>query len=132
MAEITKATGLYLYVDETTGKFKNVAKDAELQFEFAYKQEGSTIDYIEGGCGCTKAWYDEEAKNIKATLSIAKSGTFQAGENGVNKYVTVMLNPGVPYLIGGPKKERIVNEEKPFFRLTLAGTVYVDAPSVDV
>lgn len=123
MAEIKKGEG---YVPYDIYRFSEVAKDAVIEFEFPYlKDDPDFIHYIDHGCGCTKAWFDFENKKIKGTLTIARAGNFNEGINPVNKTMTVMLDPSEPYFYGGPNKERLINEKKPWFRLTLTGTVKV-------
>lgn len=124
MGQLTKNSGLLSYVDTDTWKFGTVSKDAELSFEFDFKQDEKVIDYIDPGCGCTKAWFEDG--KIKGTLSIPRAGNFVEGEHHVGKSVTVMLFPEIPYHIGGPKKEKKINENKPYLRLNIAGTVLVE------
>lgn len=124
MSEITKKEELGKYVENHIFKFSNAGKDDIVVFEFDLLQHEDVIDYVEPGCGCTKAWV--ENGKIVGNLTISKVGGLNPkGETAINKVVTVMLDPGERFLIPGPKKEKTVNEKKRFFRLTLAGNCVI-------
>lgn len=124
MSEITKKEELSKYVENPVFKFENAGKDDIVVFEFDFLQNEDVIDYVEPGCGCTKAWV--ENNKIVGNLTISKVGGLNPkGTTSINKVVTVMLDPGQRYLIPGPKKEKMVNDKKRFLRLTLAGTAVV-------
>lgn len=125
MAEIIKKEELSKYVSNTVFKFENAGKDDIVVFEFDFLQSEDVIDYVEPGCGCTKAWV--ENGKIVGNLTISKVGGLNPkGTTSINKVVTIMLDPGQRYLIPGPKKEKTVNDKKRWFRLTLAGTAVVE------
>lgn len=121
--EINKNNGLSDFVDNDTFNFNEVSNTAQVEFEFPFKKDKDVIHYIDNGCGCTKAWFEDG--KIKGILSIDKAGQFQAGINPVNKIVTVMLDPQIQYITGGDKKEKIIDQNKRYFRLTLVGRVSV-------
>lgn len=125
MAEIIKKEELSKYVSNTVFKFENAGKDDIVVFEFDFLQSEDVIDYVEPGCGCTKAWV--ENGKIVGNLTISKVGGLNPkGTTSINKVVTIMLDPGQRYLIPGPKKEKTINDKKRWFRLTLAGTAVVE------
>jgi len=125
MAEIIKKEELSKYVSNSVFKFENAKKDDIVVFEFDFLQHEDVIDYVEPGCGCTKAWV--ENGKIVGNLTISKVGGLNPkGTTSINKVVTIMLDPGQRYLIPGPKKEKTVNDKKRWFRLTLAGTASVE------
>lgn len=121
MAEIIKKEELSKYVSNTVFKFENAGKDDIVVFEFDFLQSEDVIDYVEPGCGCTKAWV--ENGKIVGNLTISKVGGLNPkGTTSINKVVTIMLDPGQRYLIPGPKKEKTINDKKRWFRLSIAGT----------
>lgn len=119
--EIVKKEELIKYVSNTVFKFENAKKEDIIVFEFDFLQSEDVIDYVEPGCGCTKAWV--ENGKIVGNLTISKVGGLNPkGTTSINKVVTIMLDPGQRYLIPGPKKEKTVNDKKRWFRLSIAGT----------
>jgi hypothetical protein len=120
MAQLKVEDGLNNYVDTDTFLFKDAGKDDVIRFEFNFKGSPDEIHYIDPGCGCTKSWY--ENGKIVGTLDINKTGQIVKGKNAINKIVTVMLDPEVHYFTGGSRKERIINDNKRYLRLNLAGT----------
>lgn len=129
MSEIKK-DGVFEYVPFEIYRFKDVSLETEVQFEFPYLKDPDFIDYVDNGCGCTRAWFEDG--KIKGILSVSKAGVpvdengvFLKGVHPINKTISVMLDPSQKYLEGGAKKEKVINQNKPWFRLTLAGTVEV-------
>lgn len=121
MSEVIKKEELDRYIDGRVFKFENAGHKDVVSFEFPFKATEDVIDYIEPGCGCTKAWFEDG--KICGTLTIANVGGLNPeGSTAINKVVTVMLDPGERYLIAGEKKVKRVNEKKRFIKLTLAGT----------
>lgn len=119
--EIVKKEEISQYVENSVFKFSNAGPNDIVPFEFEFLKDTDVIDYIEPGCGCTKAWV--ENGKIVGNLTISKVGGLNPkGETSINKVVTVMLDPGERYLIPGARKEKTVNDKKRWFRLTLAGT----------
>lgn len=129
MSEIKKDE-IFQYVPFEIYRFNNVSQDAEVEFEFPYlKPDHNFVHYVDNGCGCTRAWFEDG--KVKGVLSVSKAGipldngVPAKGTHPINKTITVMLDPSEHYLVAGPKKEKVINQKKPWFRLTIAGTVVV-------
>lgn len=122
MAEIKKED-IGQYVPFNIWNFQAKSGKDVLRFEFPYLGDPEFIDYVEPGCGCTDAWYEDG--KIKGILEIERAGTYASGTNAINKTLTVMLDPTQRYLIPGEQKRKKVNQDKPWLRLSLAGTVII-------
>lgn len=125
MSEIVKKEEVSNFFAEPIFKFSNAKKEDILNFEFNFLKDTDLIDYIEPGCGCTKAWVEDG--KVKGTLTIANVGGLNPkGETAINKVVTVMLDPGERYFVPGPRKERKINDKKRWLKLSLVGTASVE------
>lgn len=123
MGQLRTEDGLFDYINAENFVFKDAANDAVIAFEFDFLKSGDEIDFLDKSCGnCTKVFY--ENGKIVGTVDITKAGALQKGRNAINKTVTIMLDPGVPYFMGGPKKEKMVNPKKRFIQLMIAGTAF--------
>lgn len=95
-----------------------------VDYEFEFLGSPDQIEYVEKGCGCSTAYFEDG--KIKGVLDMGKANGNQGwppGESSVNKYVFIWLNDGEPRYIGNERKEKISNPKKSFFRLQLAGKV---------
>ncbi len=117
---------------EKSFKFENVIFSFEAvkpndTVPFSFKLgEGLTaddIEYVQAGCGCTDAYFDEETLSVVGHLDIAKAGVYNNLVNPVNKVVTVYFNDGQPRYAADSKKRMINNNKKKLQRLTIAGQV---------
>lgn len=126
MAEINKENGLLALVDNDTYDFGEVSQDAVIEYSFPFKGSDAQIEYIEKGCGCTSAYFENGA--IAGSLDLPKANgnrEYEPGETAVQKSIVVWLNDGQPRFIPNHRKERMMNNNKSFFRLNIAGKVVV-------
>lgn len=126
MAEINKENGLLALVDNDTYDFGEVSKDAVIEYSFPFKGSDAQIEYVEKGCGCTSAYF--ENGKIKGELNLAQANggrEYEAGDTAVQKSIVVWLNDGQSRFTANHRKERMMNNNKSFFRLNIAGKVVV-------
>lgn len=126
MAEITADKGLLVLVDKEKFLFGEQKEDAVVEYSFKFQGDSGQIEYIEKGCGCTSAYFNEEKGTIEGTLDLAKANGAQGysnGETAVNKYLFVWLNDGQKRFIADKQKQKLQNPKKSWFRLQLVGTV---------
>lgn len=127
MSELTLNTGIQIYVEAPTFQFGERGPEDVVEFAFDYKANGNTIEYIQRGCGCSSAYWDEDNNQIKGTLELSKAGNFQPGETPVSKDFLVYLNDGQKRYIADEAKQMVTNPNKTWFRLMIAGTVVIES-----
>lgn len=104
--------------------FGNIARDAELEFEFVFEGDRSQIDYISTGCGaCTDAWID--GNSIKGTYSAERAQNYNEGTTKVAKSIQIFYDPDQPEFVADEKGRRVRNELKRTFVLHLRSEVTV-------
>jgi len=129
MAEITKATGLDTFVDNNKFDFGRVNLEDILKFSIQYKGDPDYIHYLENGCNCTEIFYNKENNCIEGQVTVSKiynKDSTPKGVRPISKVASIMLDPTQHYLVAGPRKEKIVNNDKPFIRIYLNGTVLIE------
>lgn len=122
--ELNENNGLSVLINDATYNFGDVKEDDVIKYEFEFLGNPNQIQYIEKGCGCTSAYFEDG--KIKGELDMAKAQSYESGENQVNKYVYVWLNDGQPRFMANNKKEKITNQNKAYFVLKLIGKVIKD------
>jgi hypothetical protein len=128
MAELIKDKGLEAYIDDPIYNFGEVGASDTIEYSFAFKTGGDVIEYVEKGCGCTSAYWDEENNAIAGSLDMARAAPakgYSEGRTTVTKYVFVWLNDGRDRFTSDDKKQKVQNPDKEWFRLQLVGTVIV-------
>lgn len=122
--QLTEANGVQLYFDNLVFNYGDVAGDAVVEYEFPFKGEADQIEYVEKGCGCTSAYYEDG--KVKGQLELAKTAPpngYGDGSTPVMKYVFVYLNDGERRWVADERKQKQMNPNKSFVRLTLTGNV---------
>lgn len=106
---------------ETIFSFGTVKENDTVEFEFEFQGNKEDIQYIDKGCGCTDAYFEDG--KIKGTLDISKASRYNPGLNPVNKYIHVYLNDGRGQYKADEKLRRVIDNDKESIRLQVAGMV---------
>lgn len=109
------------YFKENIFKFGQVGPKDVINFEFEFDGDKKDIEYIDKGCGCTDAYFEDG--KIKGTLNLAQAASYSEGLNPVNKYVIVYMNDGEPHYVRDEMLRRKINQDKHTERLQIAGMV---------
>jgi hypothetical protein len=123
MSAITSKEVISNYVNTNIIKIGDVNHDEVVTIEFDYLKDLDTIHYYRPDCGCTNVTFKDGkfsgTINIKSAITVPQNSS-----SGLNKNISIYLDPEVPEFIGDANKKRIQNPDKQWINVSIVGTVH--------